>query len=209
MRTVALYRSLLLGSLVALAACTTTPKITSYHDYNPALDFASVRTWSFISSRPMVVSSSAGAVNPLLEGRIMSAVRADMEAKGLRYLDDPEAADVVVSFTVGARDQVKVDQYPATYQMSYGRYYRHSGFGMSYGTETRVRQYTEGQLAIDIFDVDSRVPAYHGSASTRITSSDRENPEPLIRRAVVEALQGFPPGVDGNSADPLLVPLTE
>jgi hypothetical protein len=203
------HRLVLAVGLAVLAACTTTPKITSYHDYNPAVNFAGLRTWSFISANPMIVSSSAGAVNPLLENRIMNAVRANMESKGLSYVGDPETADVVVSFTVGARDQIKVDQYPANYRMSYSRYYRNYGFGMSYGTETRVRQYTEGQLAVDIFDVDSRVPAYHGSASTRLTSSDRENPQPLINRVVTEALQGFPPGGDGDTADPLLIPLTQ
>ena len=113
---------------------------------------------------------------------------------------------MAVSFTVGSRDQIKVNQYPASYRTGYGSYYRGYGYGMSYGTETRVRQYTEGQLAIDIFDVRSRNPAFHGTASTRITSSDRENVEKFLNDIVVETLDGFPPGQAAH-AQPNLVPL--
>ena len=196
---------LLAATIVVVASCSTNSGIKTFHDYNPSMDFASYRTWSFISERPMIVNS--GFVNPLLEGRIMSAIRSEMDAKGFNYANDPEGADVVISFTVGSRDKIKVDQYPASYRTSYGRYYRGYGYGASYGTETRVRQYTEGQLAIDIFDVEKHTPAFHGSASKRLTSRDRDNPEPLINSVVTEALIGFPPTSARGEALPLLIPL--
>ncbi len=202
-------RLLLSAAVLILSACSSSPRIESFHDYNPAVDFAGYKTWSFISDRPMIVSSTTGAVNPLLQSRIMDAIREDMNQKGFTYVEEPDSADFVISFTVGSREQIKVTEYPASYQMSYGRYYRYGGYGMTYGTETRVRQYTEGQLAVDIFDVDSRAPAFHGTASTRLTESDRENPEPLIRAALTEALKGFPPGSGESTAEPLLVPITE
>lgn len=198
-------RFLIAATIVAAASCSTSSGIKSFHDYNPSADFASYRTWSFISERPMIVTS--GFVNPLLEGRVMSAIRSEMDAKGFNYANDPEGADVVISFTVGSRDKIKVDQYPASYRTSYGRYYRGYGYGASYGTETRVRQYTEGQLAIDIFDVEKHTPAFHGSASKRLTSRDRDNPEALINSVVTEALIGFPPDSARGEALPLLIPL--
>ncbi len=202
-------RFLLAAAIVAVASCSTSSGIKTFHDYNPSVDFASYRTWSFISARPMIVSRTSGIVNPLLEGRITQAIRLEMDRKGFRYVNDPEAADVVISFTVGSRDQVKVEQYPASYRMSYSGYYRGYGYGTSYGTETRVRQYTEGQLAIDIFDVDLHTPAFHGSASKRLTSSDRDNPEALIGSVVTEALLGFPPDSARGEALPLLIPLLD
>ncbi len=189
-----------------LTACATGKSYKSYDDYNPSIDFGRYQTFSFISENPMIVASSQGPVSPLLEGRIMNAIRADMSGKGFRYVADPEQADMAISFTVGSRDQIKVNQYPASYRTGYGSYYRGYGYGMSYGTETRVRQYTEGQLAIDIFDVRSRNPAFHGTASTRITSSDRENVEKFLNDIVVETLDGFPPGQAAH-AQPNLVPL--
>ncbi len=199
-------RFLFAATIVVLASCSTSSGIKTFHDYNPSVDFASYRTWSFMSARPMIVSTTA-IVNPLLEGRVMRAIRTEMDRKGFSYVDDPERADVVISFTVGSRDQVKVDQYPARYRVSYGRYYRGYGYGTSYGTETRVRQYTEGQLAIDIFDVDNHTPAFHGSASKRLTSSDRDNPGALISSVVTEALLGFPPESARGESVPLLIPL--
>ncbi len=201
--TAKVTRLLLAATLVAVASCSTSSGIKTFHDYNPSMDFASYRTWSFISARPMIVIS--GVVNPLLEGRIMQAIRSEMDRKHFSYVGDPEGADVVISFTVGSRDQIKVDQYPASYRMSYGRYYRGYGYGGSYGTQTRVRQYTEGQLAIDIFDVEKHTPAFHGSASKVLTSRDRDNPESLISSVVTEALIGFPPDSAGGEALPLLI----
>lgn len=202
---------LLAGMLVLLAGCSSGPQIKSFHDYNPAIDFARYQSWSYISDNPMIVSQAAGSVNPLLQTRIMQSIRMEMDRRGFRYVKDPEAADMAVSFTVGSREQIKVDQYPASYQMSYGRYYRGYGYGygMGYGTETRVRQYTEGQLAIDIFDVTSHSPAFHGSATSRITSGDRDNPQPFLNAVVAEALMGFPPGFGQGNAVPELVPLEE
>lgn len=195
----------ILGSLL-LTACTTGKSYKTYDDYNPNIDFTNYQTFSFISDNPMIVSSAQGAVSPLLQGRIMNAIRADLSRKGFRYVTDPESADMAISFTVGARDQIKVDQYPASYRTGYGSYYRGYGYGMNYATETRVRQYTEGQLAIDVFDVRSKTPAFHGSASTRVNNSDRENIEEFINNIVVETLDGFPPGMAAH-AQPNLVPL--
>ena len=55
-----------------------------------------------------------------------------------------------------------------------------------------MRQYTEGQLAIDIFDVASHNPAFHGVASKKITSADRENQQEMLNAVAAEALAGFP-----------------
>lgn len=201
------HRSTYLAAAVVLAltGCATGKNIQTYDDYNPEINFSSYRTFSFMSEHPMKVSEASSPVSPLLEGRMMRAIRGDLTRKGFSYVDDPDSADMVVSFTIGSRDQIRVDQYPVTYQAAYGRYYRPYGYGIGYGTETRVRNYTEGQLAIDIFDVKTKTPAFHGSASTRITQSDRENPAELIIQIVTETLDGFPPG-GSNIARPNLVP---
>jgi len=195
-----------LATPALLVACATGPTIHSYHDYNPAIDFSSLKTFSFISDHPMIVGETAAPVSPLLEGRFVNAIRSDLTAKGFTYVADPEQADMAVSFTIGSRDQIRVDQYPASYQMGWGSYYRPYGYGVGYGTETRVRQYTEGQLAIDIFDVKTKTPAYHGGANTRITQSDRENPDALLSAVVRQALDGFPPG-SSSASQPNLVPI--
>lgn len=188
MRTLSIAAAL----LVLAAGCSTTASIQSTYDYNRAVDFTSFRTYAFIDENPMAVSQTQGPVSPMLEGRLMESIRIALNAKGYSEVDDPEAADMVVAFTVGSRDQIKVDSYPVSYHAGYSRRAYYYGYGMASGTETRVRQYTEGQLAVDIFEVASRNPAFHGVASTRVSQSDRRSPQEFLNAVTMEALQGFP-----------------
>lgn len=191
-------RRLLTSSAVALAlsipaflsGCSSSPSIQSTYDFNRSVDFRGYQTYAFISEHPMAVSQSQGPVNPLLEGRLMESIRIALNAKGYSEVSNPEAASMAVAFSVGARDQIKVDTYPSSFQTGWGRrgYY----YGYNYGTETRVRQYTEGTLAVDIFDVASHTPAFHGIASKRISEADRQNQQPVLNAVASEALSGFP-----------------
>ena len=175
---------------LALSACSSSGGIQSTYDYNREVDFQGYETYAFISENPMAVSQAQGAVSPMLQGRLMESIRIAMNAKGYNEVSDPEAASMAIGFTVGSRDQIKVDTYPSTFQTGYARrgYY----YGYNYGTETRVRQYTEGQLAVDIFDVTTHNPAFHGVASKRITDADRENQQAVLNAVAAEALAGFP-----------------
>jgi hypothetical protein len=48
-------------------------------------------------------------------------------------------------------------------------------------------------LAIDVFDVASRRPVWHGVATKTIHESDREDAGGTIKAAVDAILEGFPP----------------
>ena len=199
----------ILGSPVLLTACTTGKSYKTYDDYNPNIDFANYQTFSFISDSPMIVSSAQGAVSPLLQPRLMNAIRADLSRKGFPLRHRSGCRPTWPSRSPSAaRDQIKVDQYPASYRTGYGSYYRGYGYGMNYATETRVRQYTEGQLAIDVFDVRSKTPAFHGTASTRVSSSDRENIRKTFHQRDCRRDPRWLPARNGAAhAQPNLVPL--
>jgi hypothetical protein len=186
-RTLNALSGLLLA--VGLAACSSNP-IKSDYDYNHAIDFSKYRTYAFISDHPMIVGQTQKAVNPLVEDRIEEGIRIAMNGKGYTEVKDPEEADMAISFTVGSRDQIKVDSYPASYGAGWSRRGYYYGYGM--GTDTYVRQYTEGQLAIDIFDVASHTPAFHGSATKRISESDRKAQQAMINTATAQVLAPFP-----------------
>lgn len=168
------------------------------HDHDPEQDFSAYQTFAWISAHPMKIGATAGAPNPLLEPRIMSAIGDALRAKGYKKLDEPNSADFVLSFTIGSREKIKVDSYP-TMAGGYGAYRgypRHWGWGSSYygvGTETTVRQYTQGMLAVDVFDVEGRRPVWHGVATKSISEADREDAAGTIKAAVDAVLAGFPP----------------
>lgn len=187
----------LVGALLSLAlmtGCAST--FEASYDHDPANDFTKYQSFAWISKNPMKVGKTVGAVNPLLEPRISSALEKALVAKGYKYVIEPKNADFVVSFTVGSREEIRVDSYPSM-SAGYGMAHPgHWGWGsMYYGvsTETSVRQYTEGMLAVDIFDVKERRPVWHGVATKRISEADRDDAAATIQAAVDAILAGFPP----------------
>lgn len=181
---------------LTLSGCAATFEAT--HDHDPAADFASYKTFSWISKNPMTVVEGSPTVNPLLEPRITSALENGLTAKGYEYVIQPENADFVLAFTVGSREKIKVNSYPSTYAGYGGAYPSHWGWGGRYYggvgySETQVRQYTKGMLAVDIFDVKARKPVWHSVAEKTINDSDRENLNETVQAAVDAILEGFPP----------------
>jgi hypothetical protein len=179
---------------LGLAACATGFKAT--YDSDPTHDFSGYQTYAWMSASPMIVGPTNRMPNPLLEPRIMAAIEDGMSTRGFSKVDDPEAADFVLSFTVGSREEIKVNSYPATYA-GYG--YRGAWgwggpyYGVGMATETQVRQYQKGMLALDVFDVKERRPVFHAVAEKSITESDRKKMDETIEAAVDAVLAAFPP----------------
>jgi len=173
--------------------CATGFKAT--YDHDAAQDFSAYQKFAWIGEHPMKIGATVGAPNPLMEARIMAAISDALVAKGYEKVDAAQSADFVVSFTVGSREEIKVDSYPAM-GGSLGGNPRHWGWGgayYGYGTETTVRQYTKGMLAVDIFDIQERRPVWHGVATKSIGEADREDVKGTIKAAVDAVLAGFPP----------------
>lgn len=179
---------------LGLAACASGFKAT--YDSDPAHDFSAYQTYAWISGNPMIVGETNRIPNPLLEPKIMSAIEGGLTTKGYTKVDDPEAADFVLSFTVGSREEIKVNSYPSSYA-GYG--YRGAWgwggpyYGVGMATETQVRQYQKGMLALDVFDVKERRPVFHAVAEKSITDSDRKKLDETVQAAVNAVLQAFPP----------------
>ena len=181
-----------------LVGCATGFKAT--HDHDPANDFTAYKTFAWVSEHPMKVGATDRIPNPMLEPRIMVTVESALGAKGYTLVPDAASADFALAFTVGSREEIQVDSSPSMTagHVGYGYGYpRHRGaWGgayYGYGTETSVRQYTKGMLAIDVFDVANRRPVWHGVATKTINESDREDSAGTIQAAVDAILAGFPP----------------
>lgn len=179
---------------IGLAGCAST--FQASYDSDPEQDFSTYKTWGWISENPMIVGGTDRVPNPLLEPKIMRAMENGLAAKGYTRIDDPEAADFTVSFTVGSREEIRVDSYPSAYAgYGYGAYPRWGGAYYGYGmsTNTQVRQTTKGMLAMDVFDVKSHQPVFHAVATKTISDSDREKVDVTIQAAVDSVLSAFPP----------------
>jgi hypothetical protein len=173
-----------LGCLI-LASCAT---MRAGSDFYPEADLSNYRTFAWMDDSPLIRhGSSRVEISPLSIRRIREAIERELLAKRFERLDRPEGADFVISFTVGARDMIDVNDYPPFYRgpWRWGAPY--------YGSSADVTMYTEGTLAVDIFDNATREPVWHGWARKRITGGDIDDPEPAINAAVRAILAEFPP----------------
>ena len=180
-----------LSAALILAACAA-PGFKATHDYDDSVNFSSYQTFAWISQNPMMLGATSVPPSAMLEPRIMSSLERALVAKGYRYAKQPNDADFVLSFTVGSREEIRVDSYPSM-GPAYGGRWGWGGAYYGHGTDTTVRQYTKGMLAVDIFSVQQRRPVWHGVASKKISEDDRDNSSATIDAAVAAIMAGFPP----------------
>ena len=171
------------GMTAVLAGCTS---LKVGNDYDRAADFSGFHSFSVMSRE------HHGSRNPLVTQRARDAIQAELTLSGFSLASDAAAADFVVDFTIGSRERVDIESYPAPYA---GPYWGYPGWwGYRYwGSEVDARQYREGTLSIDMFDAHTHKPVWHGWATKELTQSDIEHSETPIRAAVKSVLSTFPP----------------
>jgi hypothetical protein len=160
-------------------------------DYYTATDFSGYQSYAWVAESPLIQSrSSRIEISPLSVRRIREAIERELAAAGFAQAATRDEADFSISFTVGARDMIQIDDYPQFYRgpWRWGPPY--------YYPNVDVLMYTEGMLAIDVFDNASREPVWHGWARKRVIGADIRDPESAINAAVAAILADFPPSPD-------------
>lgn len=170
---------------LTIGACATTD-IETHIDIAPGAELGNYKTFSWISDSPRIKSGSDTYVNPIMVERIQASIKNKFIAMGYSQVAINASPDFTVSYTIGARDKLNVYSYPTYYHRDPWRwpYYYHE--------DVRVHKYTEGTLAIDVFDYPSGKPVWHGVAQRRLTESSLENPGPVIQETVDAILVNFP-----------------
>jgi len=181
---------LALGSALTLAACASSPNTTTMSD--PAVNLRDFEKFNFV----LWDQSPDAAYETLEVGYLKAAVRREMEARGFTYSDDP---DLLVNFSVDTQEKLRTRNVPRTtwgigYDPFYDVYYE--DWGMTH--ETRIEQYTEGWLDIDLIDAVERKLVWQGTTRGRLTKKDYENVQQTLEQAVTEIFQQFPVGGPGN-----------
>lgn len=196
-KVISLFAFAVLAALLASCATTPTPKI--FTDADPEQDFSGYQTFAWMGNQPMIVVGNRAA-NPVAQQRIATAIEQAFAAKGYRQLTDASEADFVIAFTVGARDKLVV----STHEIIgfYGRDWRwgrgYHGYmrpaGVTTRTQVSTHEYTEGSLAIDVFDGQRKSPVWHGMATKRLSPEDMQGDNSAsIKSAVQTILSSFPP----------------
>ena len=159
----------LLGVSLALliGGCSSIAPVKVNYDQNIEVNTSEYKTFAWLTKNKIM--SMPEALNPVMKVRVDRAIEGALIKRGYQLIDDKEKSDFTVSYSLGSRDKIDISSYPAMYQSPMRRGFR-GGFYGGMATETHVRQYKEGSLAIDIFDVKSHEPVWHGWATQKIYS---------------------------------------
>ena len=175
-------------SLVPCLLASACAAIQADSDYYRAADFAKLHTYAWMAESPLIRSQSKLLeISPSTVQRIRDAIERELASKSFERVAARDDADFVISFTVGARDTINIDDYPPYYR---GDWNWNTTY---YWPRVDAAMYTEGTLAIDVFDNSTREPIWHGWARKTIAGADIDDPEPTIKAAVAAILEDFPP----------------
>ena len=177
-------RMLVLGLVLAAGSgCATGPVITA--DYDRSANFTAYRTFAF--AEPL--GTDTAGYESLVTQTVKAASRHEMEARGYTYAEsDP---DLLVNFNGRLERRTAVSQTPAA-PMYYG--YRRGFYGGwgGYAFETRVDQYVEGTLNIDVVDAQRKQLVWEGVAVGRVGRKTEDGRHAALRAAVVEIFEKYP-----------------
>lgn len=180
-----------LAMLIAITVASGCATITAQSDYDREADFSRLRSFAWMTDPAVIVPPDQDMpISALNLRRIKESIERELATKGFTQVADRDDADFVISATVGARDHIDLAVYPPPYRRAWLWHSRFFGNGLdAVGVDT----YTEGTLAIDVFDERSKAAIWHGWATKRITNADIADASEPIRLAIEAILGDFPP----------------
>jgi len=166
----------LLAAALAAALCACSSLDTSF-DYDTAADFKRLSTYTWIES------TGSSQPTSLTLQRVHAAVDEALAARG--YRADGQAPDFLVAAHISTAERTQVTDWGYTYAPR----------GAWYGArDIDVYTYQEGTLILDVVDAASRALMWRGTASRMVDPKwTPEEREKIVREAVAELLQRFPP----------------
>lgn len=124
----------------------------------------------------------------LMDQRVHNAVDGVLQTRGFQRVDsDKTDVDFLVNYITSQKTRREERQ--VTTSFGYG----FSPWGLGVSTDSRVQEYEEGSLIIDIIDPETKQVVWRGRSRARI--QDDLSPErrtARINEAVAKILEGFP-----------------
>lgn len=175
----------LLGTVLALSACSSTPRVR--HDADARVDMTNYHTYVW---EQVTDDSGAGGPafkNPLNQKRLRAAVEANLARHGLQPAAEGATPDSYVTVAMGTRQAVEADR-PVRLGLGWGWGGWRSGMMGSVNWSTDgMYNYTEGRIAVDLYDARSRDPIWHAAVEQDLSYLTGRDAEARIN-AVVDAM---------------------
>ncbi|MBL8897424.1 MAG: DUF4136 domain-containing protein [Planctomycetes bacterium] len=191
-------------TLAALASSCSGNRLFTSED--PQAAFSRYTTFGFAPK----LGTDEADYGSILSEFLKSAASRELLARG--YRQDP-APDLLVNFHVATRERLQGSVTPIGYY-GYRRYDAWHGYA---GYESRVSQFTEGTLTIDLVDLRRGQLVWEGTLIGRVSDEMRRNLRATIDEAVAELFADFPhtagtdplPPLEGVTDARTLLPLAE
>jgi len=169
-------------SAVLLLGCSSVSVTT---DYDREVNFANLKTfeWMTVSKDAMSANAQTSMFqNQLVDKRFRTAVKSQLEAKGLA--ENQTNPDFLVMYYATTEKKVNV----TNYGYGYGRW------GGGYGGGVDVQQYTQGTIILDFVNAKSKELIWRSVATGALSSTpDPASAEEKIPPVVQQMLESFPP----------------
>ena len=169
--------------MAGISACASQPNTFSQAD--PTADFSAYKTYAFYDNP----ATNNAQYESLVTNFLKVSVAQQLDARGMNY--DPEDPDVVVNFFLNTKEKVRSRSVP-TMSGYYGWRDPFYDPWPGYRYETRIEQYTEGSLNIDVADVAQQKLVWEGSVVGRVTDEFVRNLEKNLDAAVAAIFENYP-----------------
>jgi hypothetical protein len=177
---------------MAFTSGCATHQIKVGFDKNSKIETSKYKTFVWLNETKMLAPTVG--INTVMKARVENAIEAVFISKGYVLIDDPKKADFAISYSLGNRDKVSIRNYPIAYsdRFNWGRGYHRGRYNhVLMMNEMQVMKYTEGKLAIDVYDVLSHQPVWHGWATKQLTSRDKDATVASVKAVVAQVIAQF------------------
>ena len=172
------------GALLALAACSTGPRIITNSD--PNADWSKYRTFGFFEP----LGTDRNNARSIMSSQLIESASREMEMAGFTRSDTKP--DLLINFVVTTRETLQTrPSSSASIHHGRGRYGTWSGWSVGAST-TEVVQRTEGTLGVDIVDRANNTLVWERAASKRVTNTTREYQAEVLDSAIADIFKRFP-----------------
>ena len=183
---------LLLFATLTIWGCASTPNTLS--NSAPGVDFSRYSTFGFLDN----LATDEQNYESLETSYLKVAVSQELDRRGLSYSGSP---DLLVNFYINTQEKIRSRSVPTTavyYDYRDPFYDPWGGYGGYAGYETRIDQYTEGTLNIDVIDAATNKQIWESAVAGRVTDKAIRNLEQTIDDAVRAIMADFPIAAGGH-----------
>jgi hypothetical protein len=131
--------------------------------------------------------TARSVANPLNESRLRSAIAANLAAKGVQPASGD--ADCLVGYGIGVQTVVQ-GGYPYGWDWGWG-WGQRGGYYGAWGWDGPYA-YSEGIIAVDLYDAKSRQPLWHASVNQNVAGLTGVAADNKIRAAVAAIFTKYP-----------------